>query len=481
MTPNLTELMTLDIRQFFQVTNPGKALNLNDETDRKYYIDFSSVRGGQMIAELRDNITFFSPDEPTCELFTGHIGCGKSTELMRLRMELEEEGFYVVYFESSEDLEMGDVDISDILLAIARRVSESLESLEQVQVKEPKGLKDLLKGAAKLLQTEITLSGEASLPGIGTVSGNTDGDFSAEVGLPGIGKVTASKEEGIAFVATGIGKIAANVKDSPEARSRLRQYLEPQVNRLMEVINEELLGPAIDSLKTQGKNGLVVIVDNLDRLDSSQKPWGRPQPEYLFVDRGAQLRGLHCHSIYTLPLALRFSNDYSRLTQRFSADPKVLPMVPIQLRNGDDHQLGMAMLRQMVLARAFPDLSPEERMDRVEEVFDDTETLDRLCRASGGHARNLLRFLNTWIKKERKIPLSKEGLEGVIRARRNELSLTVSDDEWELLRQVKQSKRVAGDADYQTLIRSMLVYEYRDEDGSWFEVNPILAEAEELR
>ena len=61
----------------------------------------------------------FSPDEPTCELFTGHIGCGKSTELLRLKAELEQEGFHVVYFESSQDLEIGDVDITDIMLAIA--------------------------------------------------------------------------------------------------------------------------------------------------------------------------------------------------------------------------------------------------------------------------------------------------------------------------------------------------------------------------
>jgi len=434
-----------------------------------------------MVAELRDNITFFSPDEPTCELFTGHIGCGKSTELLRLKTELEQEGFYVIYFESSQDLEMGDVDIGDILLAIARRVSESLENLEQLRIKEPRGLRSLLDGAAKLLQTELSISGEASLPGIGKVSASTEGEFAAEVGIPGIGQVKASSEEGISLVALGIGKISAKTKDSPNLRNRLRQYLEPQVNRLLEVINQELLETGIQSLKQQGKNGLVVIVDNLDRVDSSPKPWGRPQPEYLFVDRGAQLRGLHCHVIYTLPLGLRFSNDYGRLTQRFSADPKVLSMVPVQLRDGRGHEEGMALLRQMVLARAFPDLAPDERLTKISEVFDSAETLDRLCQASGGHARNLLRLLNTWIPKERKFPMSRQGLENVIRARRNELILPISDNEWSLLRQVIQNKKVAGDEGYQTLIRSMFVYEYRDEEGSWFEVNPILAEAEELR
>ncbi len=40
-------------------------------------------------------------------------------------MELEDSGEHVVYFESSKDLEMTDVDIADVLLAIAHRVSQS--------------------------------------------------------------------------------------------------------------------------------------------------------------------------------------------------------------------------------------------------------------------------------------------------------------------------------------------------------------------
>ena len=61
------------------------------------------------------------------------------------------------------------------------------------------------------------------------------------------------------------------------------------------------------------------------------------------------------------------------------------------------------------------------------------------------------------------------------------MMMSISDDEWTLLKQVRQRKRVSGDQDYQTLIRSRLVFEYRDRDGSWFDVNPILLEAPELQ
>lgn len=224
-----------------------------------------------------------------------------------------------------------------------------------------------------------------------------------------------------------------------------------------------------------------MIVDNLDRIDNRVKPWGRPQQEYLFVDQGEFLTKLNCHLIYTMPLALKFSNDYGMLTQRFPEDPKVLPMVPVKWTDGNVHERGMELMEQMVLARAFPGLQPSDRQNNITEVFDSAASLDRLCMLSGGHVRDVLRLLNTWIMEEMSLPLSRETLEQVIRSRCNEMTLPISDDEWELLRHVKQTKRVSDDQAYQKLIRSRFVFEYRDRGESWFDINPILAEARELR
>ncbi len=109
----------IDLRKFFEATDPSRTLVINNTQDKKYYIDFSSVRGGDIIFKLKQKMTFFKPNDPTCTLFTGHIGCGKSTELRRLQLELEADGFCVIYFESSEDLELTDVDIADVLLALS--------------------------------------------------------------------------------------------------------------------------------------------------------------------------------------------------------------------------------------------------------------------------------------------------------------------------------------------------------------------------
>jgi hypothetical protein len=280
-----------------------------------------------------------------------------------------------------------------------------------------------------------------------------------------------------AELSVGIAKITAKTKDSPQLRDQLRQHLEPRTKGILDAINEEILGQGIEELKLRGKKGLVVIVDNLDRVDPRPMPSGRSQSEYLFIDRGSQLRGLKCHVVYTLPLALMFSNEYETLKNRLGAGvaPKVLPMVPVKLRDGRDSPKGMVLLRQLVLARAFPNVNAEARLNLIPEVFDHPETLDRLCRISGGHVRSLLGLLYNCLQQEDP-PFSRSCLESVIKGCRDDLSLAVDEQEWEMLSQVVQQQIVKGERECQVLLRSGFVYEYRDEEGRWFGINPALAE-----
>ena len=212
-------------------------------------------------------------------------------------------------------------------------------------------------------------------------------------------EVGFSADEGNYSLAFGIGELTTKAKDSKDVRSLLRQHLEPRINTILEIINSELIDTANQQLRAQGKAGLVVIVDNLDRIDNKPRVQDRRQPEYLFVDRGDQLKKLRCHVVYTVPLVLSFSNEKENLTNRFGAGPQVLPMVRTRAQDGSASDAGLAALRQMVLARAFPEVSAEERLSQMGVLFDSLETLDRLCLASGGHVRNLLVLINYCLKK----------------------------------------------------------------------------------
>ncbi|MEA5617423.1 P-loop NTPase fold protein [Cronbergia sp. UHCC 0137] len=435
--------MVLNLERFYQACNPSRPLMIGNAADRLYYIDFASVRGGKIIEALQRTISKISPNTPTCQLFTGYLGCGKSTELLRLKAELEEQQFQVVYFESTRVLEMADVDVTDVLLAIAGQVSETLEGMK-IRIK-PNYFTKLFNEVVDFLQTPIELGVEAEL-------------------------------------SVGIAKITAKTKESPQLRRRLRDYLEPRTENILQSINQELLEKANTELKARGSKGLVVIVDNLDRVAIRPLPSGRSLPEYLFIDRGEQLRKLNCHVVYTIPLALTFSNDSAELQHRLGGGvaPKVLPMIPVYLRSGEVFTTGLELMRQMVLARAFPDILPDDRLSLITEVFDNLETLDRLCLISGGHVRDLLGLLFDCLR-EQDPPFDRECVELVIQRQRDYRANAIDPHEWELIFQVVQEQKVRGDIEYHTLLRSLFVFEYRDRQGAWFAVNPVLAETQKFK
>jgi signal recognition particle GTPase len=93
--------MVVNLPEFFKACSPSRTLVTSHAEDSPYYIDFSEVRGRQIIQKLTWTITRVSPNTPTCQLLTGCGGCGKSTELRRLKEELKKQGFHVIYLQCS--------------------------------------------------------------------------------------------------------------------------------------------------------------------------------------------------------------------------------------------------------------------------------------------------------------------------------------------------------------------------------------------
>ncbi|MCA1991894.1 MAG: ATP-binding protein [Coleofasciculus sp. S288] len=419
--------MTLDMQWFYKACQPSN-------NEQHYQLDYSPVRGARVIGAMKETICRAASGEATCQLFAGYIGTGKTTELFHLKTELEQELFHVVYFDAREDLDLADVDVGMLMLAIAYRITQSLQALD---IKLPEQFcYHLLSAISQLPETSATVS--------------------------------------------GLSKLIPALKTNSQLRNHLRQVLATCNYNLVDALNEELLVDAIALLNSQGKKGLVVIIDGLDRLDNPRNPRGNLQYETLFIERAHQLQQLKCHIIYTFPVALVFCDKYAVLKQRFSTPPILLPLIPVQHRDGSDCEHGMALLRQMILVRACPELAPEERLSQVTEVFDSLETLDRLCRMSGGNVRMLRSMLYRCLQEEEP-PLSRNCVEAIIRESRNGLVDAVDDGEWELLVRVAQEHSLTEVAAEQVLRRARFVLEYEDDRGRWFNVNPLLLETERLR
>jgi len=405
----------------------------------QHYVDFSSIRGNNYVTEMQRTITLLGSDASSCQLFTGYIGCGKSIELLKLKSKLEEEGFYVTYFDITEDLELekvSNIDITDILLSIARRVHESLKL---IQIKLELGYFNKL---FKEFQNSFNLP-----------------DF--EVG---------------GELSIGIAKITAKAKETAEMRSKIKEsFLQPRTSDIVSSINNDIFKCAAEPLSKKGKKGLVVIVDNLDRVDSSPSSSEKIEYRNLFIDPGERLKKLQCHIIYTIPLALTFSSTtYGQVTQRLSSGvpPKVLTMV--------DVNTGIDLLRQVVLARAFPEVTEQERINLIPKLFQDFRGLDYLCKVSGGHLGQLLSWIQTCCANEDP-PFSVNCVKKVVREYCEDLARRVKEEDWDLLFQVLQKQTLTEQAEYQILLQNMLIFEYRTQKPRRFEINPALKQTERYR
>nr|MBW4657764.1 tetratricopeptide repeat protein [Drouetiella hepatica Uher 2000/2452] len=103
----------------------------------------------------------------TCQLYAGHRGAGKSTELLRLKQDLENKGCLVVYFAAvgeDGDIDPEDSEYTDILLASTRHLLEGLQNAD------PAPLVNWLKARLKAMQdlglTEIQVDSISAEAGI---------------------------------------------------------------------------------------------------------------------------------------------------------------------------------------------------------------------------------------------------------------------------------------------------------------------------
>ncbi len=96
--------MTPDVlTQIYNAIDPFKPLEPGDPA----YVDCQAERGDtNVVVDLGRDILRSNRD--TCQLFAGHRGAGKSTELLRLKADLEAKGCFVVYFAAVGD--DGDID-----------------------------------------------------------------------------------------------------------------------------------------------------------------------------------------------------------------------------------------------------------------------------------------------------------------------------------------------------------------------------------
>ena len=422
------------LKTAFRICDVGP---LEGDDIARYYVDLSDVRKTEAIEGVNTILDFLEPADFTTVLFTGHRGCGKSTELKRIQKQWKQD-FRVIYLEVNEETDINDAEYTDLYLIVIRRVELELRKL---------GLKfdpQLLRNFENWFK-EIVQEDEQSV----------------ESSVSVVGEVKVGGE--IPFLAKLLVKLLAQIKGSDKYKVTIREVLQRNISRLKADINL-LLADAFSKIKQKYEKGFLIIFDNLDRVPPTVG-------NHLFFDYAAQLQELNCTLIYTVPISVLSSSQ--NISNTFG-NPHIMPMVNIyqldrERADLEHNSVGLKAITQLI----------EQRVD-VDAVFESREHLITLAKASGGHVRQLIQMMRTSCQTARTRDHAKITAEDVTYAIKQEqfgFERFIPDEHYPILAQACLNKNIPKDETGQLMLFNTSVLEYNG-DNRWNYPNPVVKQSD---
>ena len=385
-----------------------------DGFSNPFYID----RPGNPIAELTDALVapFYRPPK---FFFSGHRGCGKSTELLHLMGNAEiQKKYWPINFSIREETDIIDIDFRDVLLAIGGRLyreyrkkggelpEQLLKELDGWRGKVEKKVTTILDG--RLSNFELGASIDA---------------FFANAGL--------------------------KMRLEPATRVELRQIVETDITGLIAIINH--IVAAIYS--TEGRIPLLLI-DDMDKPDLERA-------RTIFHDRREIMMQPNCAIVYTVSSALFYSKEFDAIRDQ----ALFLPNINLHTTQDPDGHLaeGYQTLKRFVSLRM--DLNLIE-----------ADALELAVTYSGGVFRELARVLRTSIGNARRrggTQIEVLDVEWAADEIRNEYRRILDRNDMNYLKKIKSSKQLEYHQRLRPLLQLLAVLEYRDKEN-WCDIHPVL-------
>ncbi len=412
-----------NIDEAYRVCDPDLPLEANDSR----YVDLTESRGLKRIANtITRNINRSADNVQVKMLFTGHRGSGKTTELLRLKEELESNEYFTIYMDVETLLDLGSLNYLDVLVAIAKQIHETLHE-QNIPLN-----KELLEQIASWFAEKI-------------MEDDTQIKHQAKVNTG----IKAGLE--IPFFAQIFANITANIKTASSRRETIRTNLKREISVFINYLNT-LIAEARQSVKKAGKKDLVLIVDGIEKMHYELDKEGHSTHSKLFVQHAEQLRSPECHIIYTVPVSLAYN-------QNLGADFDQIIVLPMVKTDSDGIERLVDVIGQRVA---------------IDKVFESRELLERLAKTSGGVVRDLMRLVRMSTDTDNE-KLSEEDIEYAINTMKKEYDRLIRNDDIERFQHIIDTQRIQFDEDYSRLLNLRLVLEYQNGDR-WADLHPALYE-----
>ena len=357
-------------------------------------------------------------DEPVKVLFSGHRGSGKSTELRRLAKDVAND-FCVVQVSVARDLNVPDLNYVDVVLASAIALLRQVVSHENYVPQHDELLGDILQ----FLENDITEDT--------TVAKGKSGSLTAKLGV-----LLVSME--------------AKYSRESTTRETIRKRLFPLINDLIERINK-----ACKLIREQTGKLPLIIVEDIDKTDLAHA-------RELFFNHAFTLNSLDCHIIYTFPLPLCYSNEFTERIGEYSTH-FLLPNVSLYTRDGQPEPAGHDTLREVVTRR-------------VDASLFEGDALEQVIASSAGLMRNIVRL----VKDSALIALTEKAqtiqphmAREVAAEMANDFRRVLLPAHYIALKEAHRTKNIVADEIYRQVLENLSLLEYQNTDN-WCDVQPVV-------
>ena len=361
-------------------------------------------------------LRFGAPPERSYYLFCGHRGCGKSTELRRVRNDLHSPTlYYVVFADAAQELDVNNLRYQDILLHLANKLVEQLKSddigIERVHLRR---IEDWFTQRVEMQQETKELALEIKA------------GAEVETGLPFIGKVFA--------------KFSDVFKTNSTYKTELRRTLQNNFTDFADAFNH-LIEAADEAVRDAGKGRRILfVIDGTDLL--------RDEDARAFfiadVHQLQQVRGLfiYCAPIHLIYEGTTIEQSFDRIFN--------LPMIKVANADGSRNEIGFNAMRQMLYRRAAPHL------------FDDG-VADDLIEQSGGHPRDFLRLLRSAFMFAERNRFDRDSVRRAVRDQANVFRRFLDTEDYQILATIDSNPEKLLHSDRtRHLLYNLALLEYND-------------------
>jgi hypothetical protein len=338
---------------------------LQPENSELYEPLYSDPEKEDPVALMRALITYSTVE--SFQLFSGFRGTGKTTELFRLKQELEKlGGNFVIYADAIDYINPAEpIDISSLLIALAGAFSDQLQAeLGSNVVRESFGARFM-----RFLDTKLVING---------------GGTKIEAGIPGI-------------------KAAIDLKFELKSDSAFRQNVKKAFGTRPKEFKDEVNSFFAEGVRLirRAKGPDTKIVFIFDQLEQMRGALGLEEDVIRSVERIFSieidlLRLQYIHVIYTVPPWLSFLG-----ARQISVE--TLPAVHLW-RNDPERspdEFAWAAYRRLV-RRRLEDAGLQRLFGAAPEAAN--ESIDRLIEMSGGQIRDMLRLLREVVLRSDALP-----------------------------------------------------------------------------